>query len=98
MSRRPHQGESSQRVATNPPSRAVRYNVPMMWPTGCIPEMNASMKSSVSRLRNTFGRISIRRFTDRAARSAAGRAPCVSILPTTDGIGMIRGSRFQVPL
>ena len=56
------------------------------------------MRSRVSRLRNTFGRMSIRRFTDHATSSPAGREPWVMSLPTTDGIGTIKGNPFQVPL
>ena len=63
-----------------------------------MPAMSASISSRVSRPRNTFGRMSIRRFALHATSTAAGRAPCVMILPTADGIGTISGSMFHVPL
>ena len=63
-----------------------------------MPEKNASMRSRVSRQRNTFGRMSIRRFALHATSSPAGSEPCVMSLPTIDGIGTISGSPFQVPL
>ena len=69
-----------------------------MCPFGSMPEMSASMNSRVSRLRNTLGRMSVRRFADHATSSPAGSAPCVSTWPIFDGIGMISGSVFHVPL
>ena len=81
----------------NSPSRTVRYNVPLRCaPSMCsfrlAAETSASIHSKVSRLRNTFGRMTIRRFTDQASSSAVGSEPWVMSCPIFDGIGMINGS------
>ncbi len=84
-------------MAMNSPSRTVRYSVPLRCaPSECsftlAAETSASTHSRVSRLRNTFGRMTTRRFTDQARSSAAGSEPWVMTCPIFDGIGMINGS------
>jgi hypothetical protein len=62
----------------------VRYTVPR-W-CACVQVISASTTSRVTRQRNTFGRTLTLEFTVNASTIAGGRAPCVSPLPTMDGM------------
>ena len=79
-SRRPHHGVSSHSVAANPASRVVRKIVPVTVSAtySCRSMVStASTASSVTRPRNTLGRMTSRRFTVSATSRASGSAPWV---------------------
>ena len=86
MSRRPHQGVSSQATSRKVRYRADRY-VELTMNSEWMLLITATTAASVRTSRKTFGRITARGLSISATQSPSARAPCVISCPTEPGIG-----------